>query len=288
MPGKGIHGVAHDRLQPGGRTKAAEVHSPSLVPAPLGERHHFGDYPARVRPVDHRHAGDYADHHASRRHCEAERRAFLPPGRNEALLHSADGAVAALEADLDEIAEARRHAKPARKHEASEAEPDHVLPPRDYLAHHELRIREGDDAPDVRQRLAEEERRKDDVDQEARDLAHGVDDLARHPVPGDRQHGEADEAADDGAGQIQALQDRDPHPHDLAGHKEPAKRDEDYDCGRHRKITLLTALSAAGRPPLPNWLRAWCCSVSLACIIPNTVEEAQGAAERDERDGRDR
>jgi len=233
VPGERVDRVAHHGLEPCCGTFQTSVDAEALVSAPALKRHDLADDSPAMRPVDKRHAYDDAYYHARGRYCEAERRAVLPAGVRKALGHAADSAVSALEADLQEVAEARRDSAQPRKDEAGEPEPDDVLPPRDDLSEHELGESEGNDAPDVGNYLAEEERRENNVDQKSRHAPHRAEKLGVHTIAERQKDDKTDCTADDRTWQIQTLQQRHPETHELPYNEKPAQGREHSYRRRH-------------------------------------------------------
>ena len=225
-----------------------------MAPA-LAEGNDLLDDSLPVRPVDKHHSDDDADYHAGRSDRKAKGRAVVPSCGKKALRHSADGAVAALEADLYEIAEERRDVAQACEDEAREAKAHDVLAPRHDLPEDELRERKRHDALQVREARSEEERREDDVYEKARHLAHRVGDFRVDFVAESRYDSKSDRPPDDGAWEIQPLQERDPEPDELAGDEKPAEGDEHYDGQRHRAPFMRDARASR---------RALCTSRALA------------------------
>ena len=227
VPRERVDRVAAHGLAPGGGARLGRVDAAALVLGALLERADLLHVAALVGPVDERHPDDDAHDHAGRGDGEPEVDAVLPAERAEALGHPAHGAVAALEPDLEQVAEGRRHAEERDEQEARQAEPEDVLPPGEQLPEAQLRERDADDLPEPRRGDAEEERREDDVDEEARELLRGGDPLRRDVRAEETDGGEADEPADDGAREVEPLQERDVHADDLSADEQEREDGED-------------------------------------------------------------
>ena len=244
VPGERVDRVAHHGLAARGRPLVGRQDAAALEVRAVLERDDLPHVPLPVSPLDHRHAQHDAEHHARRRHREAERDAVLPVERLEALHHAAHGAVPALEAHFEQVAEGRRHAEARREDEAREPEADDVLSPRDELADAELREGVAEDVADLRRHRAEEERREDHVDEEARHLPRRRRVLGRDAVAEAADEHEPDQAADHGARQVEPLQERDVDADDLADEEQGAERAEDDDA-RHGATTFPAFISAS-------------------------------------------
>lgn len=192
MPGEGINRIAHDSLQSGRGARATWMDAEPFVSTPAAERHDLADDAPAMRPVDERHAHDNSNNHARRRHGEPKRRTVGPSRLKKALGHAADGSVSALKADFNQISKTGRNAAEFREDESRKTEPDDILPPRDDLTQHKLGKCHRDDAPQAGQHRTKEERRKNDIDEEARDIAHCIHDAGVNPAAKSGDEDEAD------------------------------------------------------------------------------------------------
>ena len=236
VPRQRVDGVAQHRLASGGGLFPAAVDPLQVEPVHLLQRHEVMHVAAPVRPVHQDHADDDRDDHAHGRHGVTQRDAVAPVVFLEHGRHAAHRAVSALESDLQQVAERWRQPEERHQHESGQAESQHILSPRDELPEAELRERHRDHSGKPRRGHAEEESREDHVDEEARQLADGGNDVRRDHVGKAFEDDEGDRAADDGAGEIEFLQERDEDAQEFSQHQKQRQNTENQYGGHKRSL----------------------------------------------------
>jgi hypothetical protein len=224
------------------------------------------------RPVHEHGPDEHAHHQADGGQAEGEVRTLLEADRLEGVGQPRGGAVAALEADLDEGPGHGVEPEDRAEHEQGQADADHVLAPGERLAEGDLRA---GPAPDLAGRgdpLAQEQRGEHHVDEHGGKcgphLEHrvpeepglGVDHPAQHLGAGE----EGEEAGDHRARDVERPEPADLGPDRLADEDQQA-RDEQPDedlgdghgastgrGGRRTGSTWCPALPAPAGPTPPR------------------------------------
>lgn len=167
LPVRSVTSASRDRA-PG----AFRVYSPAFVERPLSERTDGLYVASCVCPVHHAHTYRNAAHHPYCRHRVSKRDSVAPVVGDERLRHAPYRAVPALEAQLKQVPERRRHIERRHKQESGNADANDILPPHHNLRKRKLRQHRCGKVLHLGDTCAKEQRSEYDVYEETRHAAH--------------------------------------------------------------------------------------------------------------------